>query len=282
MANQHETRTPARERILLFIPAYNCAPQLPRVLAQLTHEVRALLSEVIIVDNRSSDNGVEAAKAALSEPWSLPVKILQNDENYGLGGSHKVAFNYALDHGFDYCIVLHGDDQGAIADLVAPIRAGAHRRVDCLLGARFMAGSKLAGYSPIRTLGNRAFNLLYSAVSGKWIYDLGAGLNLYAVSALASRSYLRHPNDLTFNYHMILTSIAENWRIQFIPIEWREDDQVSNVKLVRQAIRVLRAALDYGFGRKAYLAADHSGAPAKRYSAKVIFETKAMAGEAAP
>ena len=35
------------------------------------------------------------------------------------------------------------------------------------------------------------------------IDDLGAGLNLYSVKALADRQYLRNADDLTFNYHMI-------------------------------------------------------------------------------
>jgi dolichol-phosphate mannosyltransferase len=265
---------PARpERILLFIPAYNCAPQIPRVIAQLTPEVRALLSEVIIVDNRSTDGGPQAAQAALAGGSDIPVRILLNDANYGLGGSHKVAFNHALAGGFDYCIVLHGDDQGSIADLAPLLRSGAHRQADCLLGGRFMRGSRLVGYSAFRTFGNRVFNLIYAAACGHTVQDLGAGLNLYATAALASRSYLRNPDDLTFNYYMLLRSVAERWRIRFFPIEWREDDQVSNVKLVRQALRVLGAAAAYAFQRGRFLAADHAGRPDKDYTATVIFET---------
>lgn len=49
---------------------------------------------------------------------TIPVKLLRKDKNYGLGGSHKVSFNYAIENGFDYVIVLHGDDQGHISNLV--------------------------------------------------------------------------------------------------------------------------------------------------------------------
>jgi len=276
-----EPSQPARaERILLFIPAYNCAPQIPRVIAQLTPEIRALLSEVIIVDNRSTDGGPKAAETALGGASDIPVRILLNDANYGLGGSHKVAFNHALAGGFDYCVVLHGDDQGAIADLAPLLRSGAHREVDCLLGGRFMRGSRLRGYSAFRTFGNRVFNLIYAVACGHTVHDLGAGLNLYATSALASRSYLRNPDDLTFNYYMLLRSVAERWRIGFFPIEWREDDQVSNVKLVRQAMRVLGAAAAYAVRRRQFLAADHAGRPDKDYTASVFFEVGPAVGGA--
>jgi glycosyltransferase involved in cell wall biosynthesis len=256
---------------------YNCERQISRVVAQLTSDIRGFVSEVIVVNNRSTDGSQAAAIASLRKLHDLPAKVLLNDENYGLGGSHKVAFDYSLANGFDYCIVMHGDDQANIADLAPLIRSGAHREVDCLLGARFMSGSKLDGYSRFRTFGNHVFNLMYSIATGVRIFDLGAGLNLYAVSALADRSYLRHANDLTFNCHMLLHSVAAGWRIRFFPIVWREDDQVSNVKLVRQSLRTLAIMLDYIFRRGRYLKNDHSNRPCAAYTATLSFDSSMLA-----
>jgi dolichol-phosphate mannosyltransferase len=267
------------ERILLFIPMYNCERQISRVVGQLSPEICQFISEVIIVDNRSSDGSQAAAIAALKAAAHIPsAKVLLNNKNYGLGGSHKVAFDYALAQGFDYCVVLHGDDQGSIADLAGLIKTFSHRNVDCLLGARFMHGSTLVGYSTLRTLGNHVFNVLYSLVSRKRIFDLGAGLNLYAVRALSDRKYHLHADDLTFNYHMILRSIADEWRIRFFPIVWREDDQISNVKLFRQAFRVLSIALEFGFRRKQFLLKDHSSRQNKTYDASIVFDRVAESG----
>ncbi len=262
------------ERILLFIPAYNCERQIPRVIAQLSPERARWFSELIVVNNRATDDTEARAVEALNAR-GVNGKVLRNDGNYGLGGSHKVAFNYARANGFDFVVVLHGDDQGAVADLIPHLESGAHRDADCLLGARFAPGSRLTGYSLFRTLGNRAFNLLYSAVSGRWITDLGSGLNLYRVSALTDTFYLRCADDLTFNYHMLLRSIAAGWRIRFFPVEWREADQTSNVKLFRQAMRVLGIALSYGFNRRAYLASDYAALTSAAYSSTSIYETSA-------
>jgi glycosyltransferase involved in cell wall biosynthesis len=256
---------------------YNCAPQIGRVIGQLTPAVQALIEEVILVNNRSTDDGEEVAIKAAAGLTGMNVKVLRNDNNYGLGGSHKVAFNHALTHGFDYCIVLHGDDQGDIADLVPLLERGDHRRVDCLLGARFMRGSRLEGYSLFRTFGNQVFNAIYGVASGWRIYDLGSGLNVYAVKALASRRWLRHADDLTFNYHMLLHSIADGWRMSFFPLAWREEDQTSNVKLVRQSLRVLGIAWRYAAGREAYLADDYAGRPNHDYTSTTIYEGAARA-----
>lgn len=271
--NQPTENTPPTERILVFIPAYNCSKQIPRVLAQLVG-IKHLVSEMLLVDNRSTDGTVDAARSAAAH-LELPVTIVKNNENYGLGGSHKVAFSYASKNDFDYIIVLHGDDQGSISDLVPQLQAGIHRKWDCLLGARFMPGSKLEGYSRFRTLGNHVFNLLFSAGAGKRLYDLGSGLNLYKVSALGQANYLGFGNNLTFNYFMILASVHWGWKIHFFPITWREDDQISNVKLVRQSMQVMGILLRYVFKRKLFLDANFSGRSLDNYGFTVIMQTKA-------
>lgn len=96
-----------------------------------------------------------------------PVRLLRNDQNYGLGGSHKVAFGYAAAHGYEHLVVLHGDDQGAIADLLPILNDGTYKKYDCCLGSRFMKGSKTGGYSALRTWGNYGFNWLFSLVARK-------------------------------------------------------------------------------------------------------------------
>jgi dolichol-phosphate mannosyltransferase len=138
------------DRFLVFVPAYNCEHQVPRVIADLaclTDEPGHFV--IAVVENRSTDSTVARAEAAL-EACPLSEKILvQNDENYNLGGSHKVAFQLARQEGLDYVIVLHGDDQGSIRDILPLLREGRHRDLDALLGARFMKGSILAGYSGV-------------------------------------------------------------------------------------------------------------------------------------
>ena len=150
-------------KILLFIPMYNCEKQIPRVLDQLTDEVISYLSEVIIINNQSTDQGEQVVWQYLtSHSLSVPVSLLRNDQNYGLGGSHKVAFDYAIKNKFDYVIVLHGDDQGDISNILPYLRNREYEKYDCFLGARFMRGSRLQGYSKFRTFGNMVYDLLFS------------------------------------------------------------------------------------------------------------------------
>lgn len=232
------------DRILLFIPMYNCVRQIPRVLAQITDDLQEWLTEIVVIDNGSTDGSREAAGEAIKR-LRVKASVLLNRENYSLGGSHKVAFNYAKQNGFDYVIVFHGDDQGSIADIRDRLEAGAHRAGACLLGSRFMPGSKLIGYARLRIVLNHIVNLAFSVVTFRRVLDIGSGLNMYKVDSLRGDFYLSFPNTLLFNVYMLLYYIRTKRSIVFFPISWREEDQISNARLVPMGLAMIRIFLRY-------------------------------------
>ena len=254
---------------------YNCERQIVRVLGQLRGEPENYISEAIIVNNRSTDQGEQAVINYLqNHQYAFPIKVLRNNENYGLGGSHKVAFQYAMDHGFEYVITLHGDDQGHIADLLPCIKQGMHRQYDCLLGSRFLKGSKLDGYSKFRTFGNIVYNTIFSIATWQKIYDLGAGLNMYCVRMLTDHHYIKFADNLTFNYFGVLALRYYKQTFRFFPLVWSEDDQVSNVKMMSQAIHTLILVLEYLVCRKRFFTRDHRTKSIDKYAAQVIYTSR--------
>lgn len=258
-----------RDRILVFIPCYNCAPQIGRVLKQVRGEVADFIDEVLVLDNGSKDGTVDAALAAKA---SVPVttKVARNRANYNLGGSHKAAYAYAETNGFTHVVTLHGDDQGNLADLLPVFRAGDHRRFDACMGARFMGGSSLQNYSRFRIVGNYVFNTIFSIAAGQRVTDMGSGLNMLARSAFSDPRVRRLPDDLHFNPYLLLEMIGSKRAVHFFPISWREDDQVSNVKMASQAIETLRAPLLYTFQRRTFLERDFRTQKHEEYAFDVV------------
>lgn len=261
-----------KDKILLFIPMYNCGKQITRVLNQLNGEIVSYIDQVVIINNRSTDDGEMVVKKYIDEKINnIPIVLLRNDANYGLGGSHKVAFTYAQENQFDYVIVLHGDDQGHVENLVPWLETEEYKKHDCLLGARFMKDSNLDGYSAFRTFGNHVYNFLFSIVLRKKIFDLGSGLNMYKVKCLESKYYFKFKDNLMFNYCMILATSYYKQDIIFFPIRWSEEDQVSNVKMVNQAIIVLKMLGAYAIHKKRFIKSDLRDIKIEDYTAKEIY-----------
>lgn len=258
------------DKILVFIPCYNCAPQIGRVLAQFKGSVAAHFEEILVLDNGSKDGTVEAAIASAGEAAVPKVTIARNQANYNLGGSHKSAYAYAERQGFTHVVTLHGDDQGDIRDLEPVLRRGGHSQYDACMGARFTRGSRLKGYSVFRIFGNYAFNLVFSAAARRWVTDMGSGLNMLARRAFSDPALLRLPDDLHFNPYLLLDMIDRRNKVMFFPISWREDDQVSNVKMASQALKTLGAAKGYAFSRRRFRAEDYRTVRHERYAFDVL------------
>ncbi len=257
-------------KLLVFIPMYNCEKQIKRVLKQFDKKFIGVIDEIILVNNISTDNSEATAIEYLTNIEGFKIKILRNNVNYGLGGSHKVAFNYAIENDYDYIVVLHGDDQGNINDLFPYLLNGDYKKYDCFLGARFHPKSIISGYSLFRRFGNLVYNFLFSIVSKRWIYDLGSGLNCYKVEKLKDKYYLKFPDDLTFNYCMVLSEIYLNQKVSFFPLTWREDDQISNVKLFRQSIKVLKLLIQFAINKKQFIQNEHRSKNIKSYISDIV------------
>lgn len=262
-------------KILVFIPTYRCELQIKRVIKQFSPSIQEKIDTIIVVDNISPDETLINAIAEAKTVFTISNFIAwKNDDNYGLGGSHKAAMRYAVDNRFDYIIVLHGDDQANIADIAEYLTEEKISDIDCLLGARFMRGSDLQGYSKFRTFGNIVYNILFSLVTMRKIHDLGSGLNLYRVSMLEQFYYKKFPDDLTFNYIMLLASYNRNQRVDFFPISWREEDQRSNVKLFQQAFKVIKMLLTYSIQRRDFLTKEMRTRPHESYTGSIQFHIR--------
>ncbi len=260
-------------KILLFIPIYNCEDQIPKVVSQIDKNTLKIVDKVLLINNCSTDNTERNAIDAVKLLENVNVEIVRNKCNYGYGGSLKAAFNYSVKEGYDWIIVLHGDNQGHIENLLPYIKSKEYIKYDCLLGARFHPKSTLDGYSLFRTFGNRVFNIIFSIILGKKIQDLGSGLNMYKVSIFQDEYYLKFPDNLAFDYCGLMSHVHYNRRVKFFPILWTEDGQISNVKILSQAVFSLKLLLKYYFKRDAFFQQELRSDPVEEYTFKTIYSS---------
>lgn len=243
---------------LLFIPAYNCLTQLERMLNKYNENDFHHYQTILIIDNCSSDETAETAKQVILEKKIKNCKIIKNKKNYGLGGSHKIAFKYAIDNEFDYCCVLHGDDQGDLKDLNKVIIKEDFSNFSCLRAGRFKPGSTLIGYSNFRIFGNIVLRYVYSILINKKVYDIGAGLAIYKINDIKKINYEYLVNDMSFDSFMLLVMDYYGLKYDFFEVTWKEEDQISNTKLFSTAYKILKNLILYKINKKSFIESFYS------------------------
>ncbi len=198
--------------------------------------------EIWFVDNGSVDGTQRRIQESLKfySSFQPNVRIIQNSENVGLGGTHKAVFQRAARERYCSITVLHGDNQATVADALVTLKNHKEHPSRFILGTRFSKNSKLAGYSKIRVLYNQLMNTVFGIILKQKVHDLGSGLNLFPVEEIRRLDLKKLPNDLTFNIELLKWLILNGKEITWLPITWREDGQISNVKIASQTINTLK------------------------------------------
>tara|TARA_B110000027_G_C16053793_1_gene271221 strand:+ start:71 stop:865 length:795 start_codon:yes stop_codon:yes gene_type:complete len=260
-----------KEKKILFIPAYNCQEQIFRLIDNLNYQQLTHFDKILIIDNSSTDKTSQYAKNALLKKSFNNFIIIKNLKNYGLGGSHKIAFKYSIENKYDYCCVIHGDDQGDINDLNKVLNKKNYENYACLRAGRFKPGSKLKGYSQIRILGNHVFKYIYSFFINKKVFDIGAGLAIYKMSEIKKTKYEYFVNDMSFDSFMILIFDYYNLKFDFFNVNWKEEDQISNTNLFKTAFKILKNLFLYKLNKKKFIEKFYS-TNKENYSYEIFYE----------
>ena len=227
----------------IFITCYNCEAQLPRVWAAIQKHATTLKSNgwtnIYLIDNQSKDETFRSAKNGQKELQLLGFNVytVSNKRNYGLGGTHKVAFMITNSNNYRYCCILHGDDQADPSDLAS--LKSSFTNYDAMLGSRFSKRSTLLGYSKSRILGNLLINAIYTIALGKIVKDLGSGLNIFSGEVTSSPDINHFPDGMYFNTSLLML-ILEKYSYKFFPIVWRETDQTSNARNTEVAVNIIK------------------------------------------
>ena len=118
-------RSVRKPRLLILIVAYNAEKTIGPVLSRVPHRLAEEYDvEVLVLDDSSQDRTFEQTRdAQRSGGLPFPVHVLFNPVNQGYGGNQKIGYHFAIEQGFDFVALVHGDGQYApecLPDLVRP------------------------------------------------------------------------------------------------------------------------------------------------------------------
>ena len=224
-------------RLLVFIVAYNAERTLESVLARIP-AMPEYDVEVLVIDDASADETFERGEELRrSDAVPFPLHVLFNPVNQGYGGNQKIGFHFAIEQGFDFVALVHGDGQYApecLPDLVAPLAAG---EADAVFGSRMLTpgGARGGGMPAYKFVGNKILSTLQNRLLRTELSEFHSGYRVYATDALRRIPFDLNTNDFHFDTEIIIQLLFAEQRIVERPIPTYYGEEICNVDGLRYA-----------------------------------------------
>jgi len=243
-----------QQKIGIFIPCYNVEQSIGTVLNSFAPKTLDAISELVIIDNYSSDHTFSKLQELRQQQsdYSKKLTIIKNLENYGLGGSQKIAYHYFAQNNFSHFMIIHGDNQGDPEEIAQSFLTELDKNpeIDVIFASRFMAGSRLHGYSVPRVLGNHFFNLLTWLLTGLRMSDAGTGIILYRTKVLEKYPYMELSNFFHFNPQLNILLLEDpQLKYKNVPLNWRDSKDGSNISPLFYCWVLLKILVRYGYSK---------------------------------
>ncbi len=211
------------KRVGIVVVAYNAATTLAHVLDRIPEVIRRRIEVVLICDDCSEDATYEIGLEYKRRTPDLPIEVVRRPANLGYGGNQKAAYRWAIDHGLDMVVLLHGDGQYApelMGDLLRPLEEG---EADAVFGSRMVQrGSARSGGMPLyKYVGNRILTWVQNRLVGQSLSEWHSGYRAYSVDALRTIPLESNSDGFNFDTQIIIQlieAVSESSRFQFLPI----------------------------------------------------------------
>ena len=226
-------------RVGVLVVAYNAASTLVQTLDRLPDSFVRTVDHVMVCDDASQDDTYNIGLAYRSRS-TMPLTVVKHPENLGYGGNQKAGYRWAMEHGLDVVVLLHGDGQYApevIETIVEPLVSG---QADAVFGSRMMEkGRALQGGMPkYKYVGNRILSTMQNRLVGLNLTEWHSGYRAYRVDALRAIELDTFSNDFDFDTEIILGLHAAGKRIAEVPIPTYYGDEICHVNGVKYAMDV--------------------------------------------
>src|SRR5437016_13044439 len=211
-------------KILVAIPAFNEGPTIGSVVL----EARQFASEVIVIDDGSSDDTAETAALA-------GAHVIRHARNLGKGVAIRSAWLYARQHSPEAFVLLDGDHQHDPTDIPRLIETILSGKSDVVIGVRW---GKTSGMPMYRRMGKRALDYATAAAAKNgMLTDSQSGYRVFSTQALDALEPTE--SGLSIESQLLLDAQDRKLRIEEVHIDSRYDLDGSTISAGRHGGSVL-------------------------------------------
>lgn len=208
-------------RVLVVMPTYNEADNLPRIVPRVLEQGSAF--HVLVVDDNSPDGTGDVADRLAER--SDRVAVLHRPGKQGLGAAYVAGFTWGLKRDFDLFVEMDADLSHPPAMLPVML-AETQRDADVVVGSRYVGGRITVVNWPMRRLLISLFGSWYARIITRLpVRDATGGFNALRRSVLESVRLDRiQSNGYSFQIELKLRAWRAGFDLREVPFVFTERD----------------------------------------------------------
>ena len=222
----------------IVVPAYNEAVRLgttlPKILDYLSNNVPE--SELIVVDDGSTDTTAAAASEILSAAERVRTSVLSYQSNLGKGRAVRLGL---LASRGEVALFSDADLSTPITEtpkLVEPILSG---ECDLSFGSRALDRTLIGVHQPWRReQGGRVFNLVVRLATGLPFWDTQCGFKAFRMSVCLPIIEGATVDRFGFDVELLYIAYRAGLRLKEVPVRW-DHYEGSKVNVASDSVKML-------------------------------------------
>jgi glycosyltransferase involved in cell wall biosynthesis len=233
--------------ISIFIPAYNAAAHLEKVIDRFPESLNSIIKYIYIINDGSVDDTYSVIEH-LSKKNSKIIGI-HFERNYGYGSAVKEGLRRCSRDECDYAVCVHADEQYPPEVVVDFVNEMELKNIEILQGSRIASGTALSGGMPLhKFIAGKALTFIENRVLGLNLTDYHSGMLLYSRCAMNSIKFDMLSTSFDFDLEVLAAAATTGLHVAELPIPTRYASEKSYLNPLTYGLRVLRVLYRYIFG----------------------------------
>ena len=229
-------------KLLIFVVAYNAEKYIEQVLQRIPSDIfEQFDSRILVSDDCSSDDTFQKSESFQHQHQGLPMHVIRHDQNLGYGGNQKVGYRYAIEHGFELVVLLHGDGQYAPEKMIDLLQPFQDPGVAAVFGSRMMtSGAALQGGMPLyKFWGNKILTYVQNKLLSTNLSEWHSGYRAFRVGTLEQLQFERLSRRFEFDSQIIIQLLCQGHTIKEVAIPTFYGSEISHVNGWYYAVKIL-------------------------------------------
>lgn len=238
------------KKVSLVIPARNEQ----KLIKPTLENVPETIDRVYVINDVSTDNMAEVVKECAEK--DSRIKLINHKKNTGPGGAIITGYKKSLEEGYDIAVVIGGDHQMDLKDLLNFLEPLVNGEADYTKGNRFLHASGIPKVMPFkRVLGNSSLSMMAKLASGYYrIFDTQDGYTAITADAIQRVNWDKAFKGYGYPGDFLIVLNAFNIRIKDVPRRaiYLKGERQSQIKIFKYILKVAPLYLKKFFWRLWY------------------------------